>query len=172
MKAIERTLAVSLLFCAYAAFGNDAPPSDASLQELSTLSRREEVYNSVKAQMDAMINSSLKEASNSQATTPEREAVLERMRAKMVAACDEAFNAQAMQMIMARVYQATYTQDEVDGLIAFYKTPAGQALIKKSPLLIQNTMDEMRVAMRPLTRRIGQIKREGADELKALPAAK
>jgi hypothetical protein len=125
MQTIERGLAISLLFFGYATFANDAPPSDASLQELSTLSRREEAYNSVKAQMDAIISSSVKEASNSQASTPEREAVLDRMRAKMVAACDETLNAQTMQMIMVRVYQATYTQDEVDGLIAFYKTPAG-----------------------------------------------
>jgi uncharacterized protein len=172
MKTIKRSLAMSFLLCACAAFANDAPPSDASLQELSTLSRREEVYNSVKAQMDAMINSSVKEASDSQASTPERQAVLDRMHAKMVAACDEVFNAQAMQMIMVRVYQATYTQDEVDGLIAFYKTPAGQALIKKAPLLMQNTMDEMRAAMRPLTQRIAQIKREGEQELKSLPAIK
>ena len=58
----------------------------------------------------------------------QRQAVLDRMRAKMVAAFDESFNADAMQMVTTRIYQATYTQDEVDGLIAFYKTPAGQAL--------------------------------------------
>jgi uncharacterized protein len=94
------------------------------------------------------------------------------MRTKIIAAYDESLNAQAMQMIMVRVYQATYTQDEVDGLIAFYKTPAGQALINKSPLMMQNMMGEMRALMRPLVQQIGQIKKDSEQELKALPANK
>jgi uncharacterized protein len=126
----------------------------------------------MKPQMDAMVASSIKEASQGQTITPERQAVLDRMREKMVAAYDDAFNGPAMQNVMLRVYQATYTQDEVDGLIAFYKTPAGQALINKSPLMMQNMMDEMRQMMRPMTQRMMQIKQDGERELKALPAGK
>ena len=57
-------------------------------------------------------------------------------------------------------------------MIAFYKTPAGQALVNKSPLMAQNMMSEMQAAMRPLMQRIGQIKREADQEIKALPAKK
>jgi uncharacterized protein len=172
MKAIRSGLLSSTLFIACAAFANDAPPSDASIQELATMAHTQEVFSGMKPQMDAMIASSMKEASQGQTITPERQAILDRMRAKMVAAFDESYNAQSMQMVMLRVYQATYTQDEVDGLIAFYKTPAGQALINKTPLMMQNMMDEMRALMRPMTRRIAQIKNEGEQEMKALPAHK
>jgi hypothetical protein len=172
MNTLRFGLISSALLIACAAFANDAPPSDASIQELTTLSRSQDVFRSMKPQMDAMIASSIKEASQGQTITPERQAVLDRMREKMVAAYDEAFNTQAMQNVMLRVYQATYTQDEVDGLIAFYKTPAGQALINKSPLMMQNTMDEMRQMMRPMTQRMMQIKQDSERELKALPAGK
>jgi uncharacterized protein len=172
MNTLRFGLVSSALLIACAAFANDAPPSDASIQELTTLSRSQEVFRNVKPQMDAMIASSIKEASQGQTITPERQAVLDRMRDKMVAAYDEAFNGQAMQNVMLRVYQATYTQDEVDGLIAFYKTPAGQALINKSPLMMQNMMDEMRQMMRPMTQRMMQIKQDSERELKALPAGK
>jgi hypothetical protein len=172
MNTLRFGLISSALLIACAAFANDAPPSDASIQELTTLSRSQDVFRSVKPQMDAMIASSIKEASQGQTITPERQAVLDRMREKMVAAYDEAFNSQAMQNVMLRVYQATYTQDEVDGLIAFYKTPAGQALINKSPLMMQNMMDEMRQMMRPMTQRMMQIKQDSERELKALPAGK
>ncbi len=57
-------------------------------------------------------------------------------------------------------------------MIAFYKTPAGQALVNKSPLMAQNMMSEMQAAMRPLMQQIGQIKREADQEIKALPAKK
>jgi hypothetical protein len=171
-NTIRLTLVSSILFLASAVLANDAPPSDASILELTTLSRSQEVFRSMKPQMDAMINSSVKEASQGQTITPERQAVLDRMREKIVAAYDESYNAQAMQMVMLRVYQATYTQDDVDGLIAFYKTPAGQALINKSPLMMQNMMDEMRTLMRPMIQRIAQIKKEAEQEMKALPANK
>jgi uncharacterized protein len=172
MKSLRFGLVSSTFFIACAAFANDAPPSDASILELSTLSHSQELYSGMRPQMDAMIASSMKEASQGQTITPERQAVLDRMRTKIIAAYDESLNAQAMQMIMVRVYQATYTQDEVDGLIAFYKTPAGQALINKSPLMMQNMMGEMRALMRPLVQQIGQIKKDSEQELKALPANK
>jgi hypothetical protein len=172
MKTMRFGLFSSALFIACAVFANDAPPSDSSIQELTALSRSQELFKGMKPQMDAMVSSSIKEASQGQTITPERQAVLDRMREKMVAAYDDVFNAQAMQILMLRVYQATYTQDEVDGLIAFYKTRAGQALINKSPLMMQNMMDEMRQLMRPMTQRIMQLKKEGEQELRALPAGK
>ncbi len=172
MKTIQCAFVSLTLFIAYAAFADDAPPSDTSIQELTTLARSQELFSGMKSQMDAMISSSMKEASQGQTMTPERQAVLDRMRARMTAAYDDALDAQAMQIVMVRVYQATFTQGEVDGLIAFYKTPAGQALINKAPLLMQNTMNEMRAVMRPLTQQIAQIKREGEQELKAPPANK
>ncbi len=172
MKMIQRPCVVMALLVACAAYANDAPPSDASILELGTLSHSQELFNGVKAQTDAMMAASLKEASQGQAITPERQEILDRMRTKMMAAFDEFYNADALQRMLVRVYQATYTQDEVDGLIAFYKTPAGQALVNKGPLLMQNMMDEMRALMRPMMQRINQIKNDSEQELKALPAHK
>src|ERR1700733_12246461 len=100
MKAIRFGLVSSTLFIAYAAFANDAPPSDASIQELTTLARTQEVFSGMKPQVDAMIAASMKEASQGQTITPERQAVLDRMRAKMVAAFDESYNSQTMQNVM------------------------------------------------------------------------
>jgi hypothetical protein len=172
MTTIRCAFVLTTLFAACAASANDAPPSDASIRELSALSRAQETFNSVKPQIDAMISSSIKEASQGQTITPERQAILDRSRAKMIAAFDEYFNADALQALNLRIYQATFTQDEVDGLIAFYKTPAGQALINKKPLLMQNMMDEMRVLMRPMIQRINQIKNDTEQEMKSLPQQK
>ncbi len=172
MKMTRCSGVVMAILVASAAYANDAPPSDASILELGTLSHSQELFNGVKAQADAMMTSSLKEASQGQVITPERQEILDRMRTKMMAAFDEFYNADALQRMVVRVYQATYTQDEVDGLIAFYKTPAGQALVNKGPLLMQNMMDEMRALMRPMVQRINQIKNDSEQELKALPAHK
>ena len=173
MKASYLALPLTLsLWTSGAAFANDAPPSDESLRELFAVTRTEETMNGMKPQLDAIIASSTKEVSQGKELTPERQAIMDRMRDKLVAAYGETFSFQPLHLMLIRVYQATYTQDEVDGLIAFYKTPAGQALINKSPLMAQNLMSEMQAAMRPLMQRIGQIKRETDQEIKALPAKK
>lgn len=39
------------------------------------------------------------------------------------------------------VYTEIFTEDEMKGMIAFYRTPSGQALLKKQPLLLQRTME-------------------------------
>jgi len=160
------------LWASGAAFANDAPPSDDSLREMFALAHTQETMNGMKPQLDAIITSSMKEVSQGKEITPERQAIMDQMREKLVAAYDENFSYEPLHLMLMRVYQATYTQDEVDGLIAFYKTPAGQALINKKPLMAQNMMSEMQVAMRPLMQRIGQIKRETDQEIKALPAKK
>jgi uncharacterized protein len=172
MKIIRRGFALWMLIIAWPVFANDAPPSDVSIQELLTLTRSEELINAMKPQLNAMISASMNQVSRGNQATPERQAVIDRMRAKMIAAFDESFNFQSMQMISLRVYQATYTQDEVDGLIAFYKTPPGQALINKKQLMVQNMMDEMQTLMRPVTQRMTQIRSAAEQEIKALSARK
>jgi uncharacterized protein len=165
-------LALTLWAAAGPAIANDAPPSDASIREMFTLARTEETLNGMKPQLDAMITASMKEVSQGKEITPERQAILDRMRDKIMAAYHDAFGFESMQSMLMRVYQATYTQDEIDGLIAFYKTPAGQALINKNPLLTQNLLGEMRTAMRPMVQQIQQIKGQSEQEINALPAKK
>jgi uncharacterized protein len=173
MKASH--FAMSLAFALWsngAALAGDAPPSDESLRELSKLAHTEETMSGMKPQLDAIITSSMKEVSQGKEITPERQAIMDRMREKLVAAYNETFSFEPLHLLLIRVYQATYTEDDVNGLIAFYKTPAGQALVNKSPLMAQNMMSEMQAAMRPLVQRIGQIKREADQEIKALPVKK
>jgi uncharacterized protein len=172
MKIIRRGFALSMLIIAWPVFANEAPPSDASIQELLTLTRSEEMLNGMKPQLNAMISASTNQVSRGNQATPERQAVIDRMREKMVAAFDESFNFQSIQMITLRVYQATYTQDEVDGLIAFYKTPPGQALINKKQLMMQSMMAEMQTLMGPVTQRMTQIRSEAEQEIKALSVRK
>lgn len=47
-----------------------------------------------------------------------------------------------------RLYVETFDQDEVDGLLAFYATPAGQAMINKMPIVMPKMMGVMQDSMR------------------------
>nr|WP_276510032.1 DUF2059 domain-containing protein [Niveibacterium umoris] len=68
------------------------------------------------------------------------------------------------------IYQKTFTQKEVDGMLSFYKSPAGQAVIKKMPQVMQASMQIMQARMSKLVPQIQQITAEGAEKMKALSA--
>ena len=65
-----------------------------------------------------------------------------------------------------RVYKKSFTQQELDGIIAFYKTLAGQAAVNKLPVVMQNTMAEMQQMMQPIMSKMRQHGQEVAAEVK------
>ncbi|RYD75034.1 MAG: DUF2059 domain-containing protein, partial [Verrucomicrobiaceae bacterium] len=64
-------------------------------------------------------------------------------------------------------YQKSFTQEELDGIIAFYKTPAGVALVKKMPVVMQQTMIAMQQLMGPLMKRVETSIKETTSEIEA-----
>ena len=43
-----------------------------------------------------------------------------------------------------KLYLDAYSEEELDGIIAFYKSPAGQAMVTKSPSLMAQASDIVR----------------------------
>ena len=62
-----------------------------------------------------------------------------------------------------RIYRKSLSQSDVDGMIAFYKTPAGQAM----PLILQNTMAEVSQMMGPMMQRAERMQQDLIAELQA-----
>jgi hypothetical protein len=162
------TALLCILVSAGAAAANNAPASDASIREMLALTNAQQMIASVKGQMSALMNTSVQNALKGQTLTPERQAVVDRMTAKMSAVASEMLNWDTLQPIYMRTYRDSFTQDEIDGVIKFYKSPAGQAYVKKLPLVMQNVMHEMQGMMKPLQDKMLAIQKESMQELQAL----
>ncbi|MGO9934525.1 MAG: DUF2059 domain-containing protein [Steroidobacteraceae bacterium] len=160
----------AFLLAAAPALANDGPPTEESIQQLLTLSDARELLGQMKVQMETMMSAAMRDAQQGQTLTPERQAILDRMRSKMSAVVSQSLNWDALQPIYVRTYQASLTQDELDGIINFYQSPAGQAYIKKMPLIMQNVMAEMQVLMKPMQQKLVEIRQEATQELKDLKA--
>ena len=72
-----------------------------------------------------------------------------------------------MEPMYLRIYRKSLSQSDVDGMIAFYKTPAGQAVINKMPLILQNTMAEVSQMMGPMMQRAERMQQDLIAELQA-----
>jgi uncharacterized protein len=159
---------VWILMSAGAAAANNAPASDASIRQMLELTNAQQMIAGMQGQMSAVMNSAMQNAMQGQTITPERQAILDRMSAKMSAVAADMLNWDTLLPIYLRTYRDSFTQDEIDGAIKFYKSAAGQAYVKKLPLVMQNVMREMQGFMKPAQEKMIAIQRESMQELKAL----
>jgi hypothetical protein len=65
-----------------------------------------------------------------------------------------------------QIYRETFSQEEINDLIAFYESPTGQTFVKKMPAVMQKSMQLMQQRMGPMMQRIRQAAEETAQEFR------
>ncbi len=68
---------------------------------------------------------------------------------------------------MISIYARSFTEDELKGMLEFYKSPAGQAVIDKTPAILQMTMAVTQKRMPEVRAQVNKIGNEMVEELKA-----
>ena len=159
---------VWMLMTAVAAAANNAPASDASIRQMLELTNAQQMIAGMKGQMSTMMNTAMQKATRGVPLTPERQAIIDRMAAKMSAVVADMLSWDDLLPIYMRTYRDSFTQDEIDGAIKFYKSAAGQAYVKKLPLVMQNVMREMQGILKPAQDKMLAIQKETMQEIKDL----
>jgi hypothetical protein len=59
------------------------------------------------------------------------------------------------------LYAETFTEEEIDGMLAFYKSPAGRAMLEKMPVLMQRSMALSQRMMQEIQPEMTKIIEEG-----------
>lgn len=159
-------VSIALLSLPAWAFPADVPASDASIRQLLTAAHAESMLGTMMSQMDAYIKNMVHQMTPTGGMTPKAQAILDRSIERMSASMKETLSWSTMEPMYIRVYRDTFTQTEVDQMTEFYKTPAGQAMVNKMPLVMQNVMREMPTLMKPMLERLQVVQRETAEELR------
>jgi hypothetical protein len=94
---------------------------------------------------------------------------MEQMQTHLMTLIQDTFSWDKIQADMVKIYADTYSDEELDGLIAFYKSPAGQAYVKKTPVLMTKTMDVLQQRMVALQPQMQELMKQ-ATPTKAAPA--
>ncbi len=127
------------------------------IDELLTLTRVQQMSESAIEQMKNMMAGVAKQTNIS----PDAVEKSKDMQDKMFALIESEMSWDKMRAEYAKVYAEVFTPEEVKGLIAFYKSPSGQAFLDKQPILMQKTMEMAQKRMMDLTPKIqGMIKQE------------
>jgi uncharacterized protein len=144
----------------------DTVPSDASIRELLEVTNVPKTVDKMIPQFNAMMKNAISEALKGVSISPEAQKMIDQSEANATAAMKEELAWSKLEPLYLRIYQKSFTQEEVVGMTAVYKTPAGQAMINKMPLVIQNTMAELQTMMGPLMQRIQQSQQQLVADIK------
>jgi hypothetical protein len=145
----------------------DQAASEASIHELIDVTQTSRLVDDMYARVDALMKQSLQEVVSGQALTEEQRALLEEMQGRILAVFQEQFSWRQMEPKVIDIYRRSFTQHEIDGMLEFYRTDAGQAVIAKMPLVMENTMAVMQEDLRVMMPRIREIQEDTIARLRA-----
>ena len=144
-----------------------SPPSEASIKQLLEVAQARKPVDSVMAQMDNLMQQTIAQATQGQKVPPKIQKDIDQRRDEMIAMMKDLLSWSKLEPLYVRVYQKTFSQQEVDGMIAFYKTPGGQAVIAKMPAVMQNTIEEMQQMMAPVMQKMQKMQQDVVAQMKA-----
>ena len=142
------------------------PPSEASIKQMLEVMQTRKLVDSMMAQMDNLLLQTVAQAAQGRPIPPNVQKQIDQHRAEMTAMMKDLLAWEKLEPLYVRVYQKTFTQQELDGMLAFYKTPVGAAMVAKMPAVMQNTMEEMQSLMGPVMEKMQRMQKDVAAQMK------
>ena len=131
---VKATLAVvALLLSAGAAFADEASKK-AKIDEIFQITKVDRMVTQITDQMQSMQLAQI--AKMDKAAQPKAEEAQK----KIMQIIAERMSWDRLKPRFSKLYEETFTEEELDGTLAFYKSPAGRALLEKMPALMQRSM--------------------------------
>lgn len=153
-----------------------AEPTTESIEKLLAASQTHKMVDQMIPQMENMMKTMADKAVDAQNLSPEESKKAKAESAavtnKMMPILKDQLSWEKLEKIYIPIYRESFTQEEIDGLIAFYSSPAGKALVEKMPLVMQKSMLAMQQVIGPMMQQIQKAVAESAEELKHPAPAK
>jgi uncharacterized protein len=155
----------------------DQQPTAEQLAKLFEVMRLRAQMQSMRQIVPSMVQQQIKSAmqqteSNLPAgtkLTPEQREGMEKVMSKYVGKAMDLYPADEMQTDMTAIYQRHLSREDVDGLIAFYSSAAGQHLLDAQPVIAQEYMP---LVMGKVTERSQAMMKEMMKEMSEFVPAK
>jgi hypothetical protein len=94
--------------------------------------------------------------------TPERRAKMQETQGKMMDLM-KSFMAKVRPQ-QVKIYNDIFSDEEINGLLGFYESPAGHAWVDKMPLVMSQMMIAMQGQMKDLQEEIQRITKEASEK--------
>jgi uncharacterized protein len=135
----------------------DQASKEAKVNEILTLVNAEsllkQVYSQVDKQMDTMLNSIAAQSK----IPPEKRGDLKAVGQKMAAVLADQLSWEKLQPTYVKIYEDVYTEEELDGLLAFYRSPVGKSFLSKTPVILQKSVEAMQSRLPQIMREVQKV---------------
>lgn len=160
-----RSVLIALLFCSTTAMA--APASEGSIKELLAIVEAQKLIDGMLDQIGSQVDSDMQRVLAGKAPTARQRRAIESKKSAMIALIQRELAWGKLEPMYVRMYQESLTEEEVAGALAFYKTPAGQALIHKLPVLMQKAMLDTRKMLTEIAPQLQKIQKTFVAEMSA-----
>lgn len=139
---MNKFLLAIVLMATLPSYAHETPASEASIRELLNLTDSKKLLDQTYAQIDDIMAQGMKQGLGDAKLNPEQEQLMADLRADTVELIRQEMGWEKLEPMYIELYAKSFSQSEVDGMLAFYKTDAGQAVLAKLPVLMQNVMQQ------------------------------
>jgi len=161
-------MTAAALFAAPPALAQDEPADEAIIRELITITESEKLLDGVYAQVDGMMAQAMSDAVSGKTLSPEQQALFDEMQERVVAIFRESMSWATFEPMMIDIYRKFFSRKEAQGMLDFYRSDAGRAVIAKMPVVMQYTMSAMQDNMRTMMPKIQAVQKDIIDRMRAL----
>ncbi len=158
------TLLAALLLTLPLAHADDASKR-AKIDEMFTLTKINQIFDQMITQMSAAAKTAADQQAANQNLTPEQQKLTDQFQARTQGIVGQYLSMDHLKPIIVQVYMDTYTEDEIDGILAFYRSPAGQAFLAKTPQLMTRTVELMQTTMADVQPQLQQAAKDYTDNM-------
>lgn len=132
----------SLVFCSTISLAN--PPTDRAVEQLlKTMDMNtilQETVKQIRPQLDQQAYITVQNIVKRDQLSPQEQIVANELADELYKQSRNSVAWENIKPIYQKIYKDVYTADEVKAQIDFYSSPAGQSILKKSPLVAQESM--------------------------------
>lgn len=155
MKHFTRIFALAVLLAA-APLAAAQQPSEAQVDRLLEVMRAKETLDATLPQVQAMQQQMVAQMTADQELDEEDRARINRMLESTNSSLATVLTWERMGPMYRDIYAQTFTAEDVEAIIGFYESPAGQKTLDKMPQLMQNTMNAVQQLVMPLLQQLEQ----------------
>ena len=163
---MRNIIAVLVLLLSSAVGCRAEPPTDESINTLLTITKTEAVLESVYGSMEQAMRQGMTLAAAGKPLSAEQQRFFEAAPKRFAGVMREELSWESIRPIYIELYKDNFTQEEIDGLIAFYRSPVGVAFINKMPVVMQKSTVTMQSRLRPMMGKMQAAMKEALEEAK------
>jgi len=149
-----KRLTAMLVLLLGATVASAAPASSESVEALLEITQTETTMNNMYADVEKALDQQMAQIMLQARPNDAQREALEAMQRDIRSALKNELSWASLKPAYVQLYQESLTQEEVDGLLEFYRTPSGQALIHKMPVIARKSIALSQEKVRPLVARL------------------